>query len=190
MADEKRPRDPRDPHDQDIYRLVGELMADLAQMRGSVDESLLRLRERGHENSNALQRINIRFAQMETTIRPLAEEIEEVRKMRKAYEIDRESNKTLTKVLLWAVGIFGGSVLALAVWVVTTTWDSSYEVRQVKIQLGEQRQAQQALRTDVTSARETISTMTAEIRADRTRQDDRWDRIKETLDRLEKRRPR
>jgi hypothetical protein len=178
VPDDRNRRPPRDdPRDRDLYRLVGEVMAEVAMTRSMIEE---KVRPRLHEIGNGQERHDLRLRKIEGLVEKEIDPLIDEAKARAAQG----------RLIKWLAGSVGGLVvlvLGLAIWVVETTWDSQYQIREQGRQLDALEVSQVRMAESATSTRDTVTALGEQLRAANQRQDDRWDRVKDALERLEKR---
>lgn len=169
---------------------IGAIARELAEVREQLDEHLPKLRTRGHDISNALQPITLRVQNIEATVRPLAEEVAAVKAIRISLDSELTAMKSLVRAVKWTGGVFGSLLIALGIWIVTTTWDLQGESEDHGEKIGDIRESQRAIRDDATTTRSAVAALGVRIEAKDARDSERWDRVREALERLEKRRGR
>lgn len=165
------------------------------------------------ELRQALTPIALRVGKIEKAVEPFAEELEKMRdarkqleadrlehmaelgeqkKMRIAYEGDQAATKKLVNRFGWIGSLLVAAALGGAITTVKLTWDNAHDVADLQESLKEAKEATRVRTRDVDerfeALRESVSGMSAVVQSDRAREDERWDRVKEALERLERRR--
>lgn len=216
-SDHRGLRPPRPPGDADIRELVDQLMGEVVQLKRKtadsqdrivavLEENFPRLQKKGHDSINGTHKVGVaiekRIGHLEQTVAPLISELEKVKTMREAGEAevaalkslreetaaDRKASKRVQGWLAAGFGLLGASVISLGVWLVAGQFETQASVRTNRRDLDQVQARQERADAAMQQARTEAVTLTGEVRGERQRQDDRWDRIKEALDRLEKRR--
>lgn len=156
-----------------------------AQREQAANLEQVRIATRNETTSQRLNENQIVLAEMKRVL-AVSQKWEERVGVLEDDRMERIGTEKSYNRLSWIFGIVISSLVALGVWLVTQSFSNSSVAAQNTraIQVAEARQE----RTDaaVTTIRNETLTLTGAVNGDRQRQDDRWDRIQDALERLEK----